>query len=166
VVCDINGLKSVNDQHGHDSGDRILKALGQILAQHAHERFSDALVARLGGDELAVAVAGVSPDDLVAYAEDVCSEAWRTLPHGAAVGVASTGDAIGSIDNDRRLFRLADAVGWWLSRLSRGEDEVATVEYAIYRALPGLTEKELSTEIRERFTLSDYPRPRRPFRGA
>jgi diguanylate cyclase (GGDEF)-like protein len=251
VVCDINGLKSVNDQHGHDAGDRILKATSQILADHARELLPGAMVARLGGDEFAVAVAGVSPDDLVTYAEDVCSEAWRTLPHGAAVGVASTGDAIGSIDNEKRLFRLADAaqyrakrtgshrpvvagralpieassplsdepatlvadrrlrrgrqdpaplhlldaalraldeaadesvqarlglvadlvshhvdaVGWWLSHLVRGEDEVTTVEYAIYRALPGLTEEELSTEIGERFTLSDYPSTEQALRG-
>ncbi|MEO8106483.1 MAG: GGDEF domain-containing protein, partial [Actinomycetes bacterium] len=102
VVCDINGLKSVNDQNGHDAGDRVLRQMGQILTEQARQALPQALIARLGGDEFAVAVLGVEPDQLVAYAEEVASLAWLALPHGAAVGVASTGDAIGSIDNDKR----------------------------------------------------------------
>ena len=55
------------------------------------------------------AIAQHCTDELVVFAEEVCSRVWRELPYGAAVGVASTGDAIGSVDHDKRLFRLADA---------------------------------------------------------
>ncbi len=35
VVCDINGLKSVNDQHGHDPGDGVLRKMAQILTEQS-----------------------------------------------------------------------------------------------------------------------------------
>jgi diguanylate cyclase (GGDEF)-like protein len=251
VVCDINGLKDVNDHHGHEAGDRVLRDMAGILYEVARQLLPDALVARLGGDEFAVVVAGREPDDLVAYAEEVASRGWRALPYGVAVGLASTGDAIGSIDNDKRLFRLADAaqyrakrtgsrrpvvagrplpveastslaaqasvpsqerrvrrgaqhpeplqlldsalralddaieapprvrlglvadlvshhldaVGWWLSHMPAGEDEVVTLEYAIYRALPGLTQEELATEVGARFPLAAYPSTQQALRG-
>ncbi len=91
----------------------------------AQQLLPDALVARLGGDEFAVVVAGRAPDDLVAYAEEVASRAWRALPYGVAVGLASTGDAIGSIDNDKRLFRLADAAQYRAKRTGSRRPVVA-----------------------------------------
>ena len=251
VVCDINGLKDVNDHHGHEAGDRVLRDMAQILVDVAQDLLPDALVARLGGDEFAVVVAGRAPDHTVAYAEEVAARAWRLLPYGVAVGLASTGDAIGSIENDKRLFRLADAaqyrakrtgsrrpvvagrslpveastslaaessapsqerrvrrggqhpeplqlldsglralddaidqpprvrlglvadlvchhldaVGWWLSHMPAGADEVVTLEYAIYRALPGLTSEELCAEVGARFPISEYPSTEQALRG-
>lgn len=51
IVCDINGLKLVNDTLGHQQGDALLKAAAEIL-KHAF-RSSD-IIARIGGDEFAV----------------------------------------------------------------------------------------------------------------
>lgn len=251
IVCDINGLKDVNDHHGHEAGDRVLRDMASILFEVALQLLPEAVVARLGGDEFAVVVAGRAPDELVVFAEEVCSRVWRELPHGAAVGVASTGDAAGTVDHDKRLFRLADAaqyrakrtgsrrpvvagrplpveastslaaeasvssqerrlrrgaqhpeplqlldaalralddaaeqparvrlglvadlvshhldaVGWWLSHMLAGEHEVVTVEYAIYRALPGLTQEELADEVGSRFLISEYPSTQQALRG-
>ncbi|MBW4474165.1 MAG: diguanylate cyclase [Stenomitos rutilans HA7619-LM2] len=55
LFIDLDGLKLVNDQYGHESGDRLLTAAGQVLQQTFRE--SD-IVARLGGDEFAVFVPG------------------------------------------------------------------------------------------------------------
>ena len=52
------------------------------------------VLARLGGDEFAVVVAECPADAVVAYAEQVALLAWRELPHGVAIGLAITGDAI------------------------------------------------------------------------
>jgi diguanylate cyclase (GGDEF)-like protein/PAS domain S-box-containing protein len=50
AVCyiDLDGFKSVNDRHGHEAGDRVLKVAGQRLAAAVR---AGNLVARLGGDE-------------------------------------------------------------------------------------------------------------------
>jgi diguanylate cyclase len=48
VIADIDHFKRVNDVHGHDVGDEVLRIVGEVL--HANVR-RDGLVARLGGDE-------------------------------------------------------------------------------------------------------------------
>jgi diguanylate cyclase (GGDEF)-like protein len=50
----IHRFKSVNDQHGYDIGDRLLKRLAEALAEQSGPA---AIVARLSGDEFAVALA-------------------------------------------------------------------------------------------------------------
>lgn len=51
VYFDLNGLKEINDRHGHGAGDAALIQIGQILLDNTRE--VDVL-ARLGGDEYGV----------------------------------------------------------------------------------------------------------------
>lgn len=51
LFADLNGLKTINDELGHEAGDRAIASAGRIL--RSIFRDSD-VVARLGGDELAV----------------------------------------------------------------------------------------------------------------
>jgi len=51
LLVDIDDFKGVNDRHGHETGDRVLKALAALL--EASTRRMDT-VARLGGDEFVV----------------------------------------------------------------------------------------------------------------
>ena len=51
LVLDVNGLKTVNDAHGHAAGDEVLRTCAQVLTTTSRD--AD-LVARLGGDEFAV----------------------------------------------------------------------------------------------------------------
>jgi diguanylate cyclase (GGDEF)-like protein len=51
VYFDVNGLKRINDQHGHAAGDAVLVGVARALAENV--RATD-VVGRLGGDELGV----------------------------------------------------------------------------------------------------------------
>ncbi len=51
VYFDIDGLKAINDQHGHNAGDRALELVAKTLMENC--RATD-IVARLGGDEFAL----------------------------------------------------------------------------------------------------------------
>ncbi|WP_405716114.1 MULTISPECIES: diguanylate cyclase domain-containing protein [unclassified Streptomyces] len=109
VVCDLNGLKQVNDTHGHAVGDRLLERFGSVLSR-CGAMLPGALAARLGGDEFCLLTLGPEADDVVRVAIELCERAAELeLGDGVACGIASTGDPIGPVVSARRLFRLADA---------------------------------------------------------
>ncbi|WP_231376187.1 diguanylate cyclase [Magnetospirillum fulvum] len=51
IYVDLDNFKAVNDVHGHQTGDRALLAVRDLMVQHT--RPTD-LIARLGGDEFAI----------------------------------------------------------------------------------------------------------------
>lgn len=109
VVCDLNGLKRVNDTLGHAVGDRLLERFGSVLSL-CGAMLPGTLAARLGGDEFCLLTVGPSADEVVRVADELCRRAaGLELGEGVACGVASTGDPIGPVRTARRLFRLADA---------------------------------------------------------
>ena len=109
VVCDLNGLKRVNDTLGHAVGDRLLERFGSVLSR-CGAMLPGALAARLGGDEFCLLAVGPGTDEVIRVATELCERAAELeLGEGAACGIASTGDPIGPVVSARRLFRLADA---------------------------------------------------------
>ncbi|MFF8725292.1 diguanylate cyclase domain-containing protein [Streptomyces sp. NPDC015171] len=109
VVCDLNGLKRVNDTLGHAVGDRLLERFGSVLSL-CGAMVPGALAARLGGDEFCLVAVGPPADEVVKAAGELCRRAGALeLGEGVACGVASTEDPVGRVRDARRLFRLADA---------------------------------------------------------
>lgn len=51
AIADLDHFKKINDTHGHDVGDKVIRAFGQMLESAAA---SGASVARIGGEEFAV----------------------------------------------------------------------------------------------------------------
>ncbi|MCR4901667.1 MAG: GGDEF domain-containing protein [Butyrivibrio sp.] len=51
MYADLDGLKNINDNYGHDSGDVAIKALSAALKNFAD---SEAIIARIGGDEFMI----------------------------------------------------------------------------------------------------------------
>ncbi|MFG2294978.1 diguanylate cyclase domain-containing protein [Streptomyces sp. NPDC048603] len=133
VVCDLNGLKRVNDTLGHATGDRLLERFGSVLSL-CGAMLPGALVARLGGDEFCVVSVGPSADEVVRVAELVCERAGELeLGEGVACGVASTGDDIGPLKSSRRLFRLADAAQYKAKAARSAKPVVAGRDTAVVR---------------------------------
>ena len=57
LICDLDGFKAVNDRHGHNAGNRLLRELSANLVRQV--RRTDA-VARLGGDEFGFLLVGAT----------------------------------------------------------------------------------------------------------
>jgi diguanylate cyclase (GGDEF)-like protein len=69
MLIDIDDFKLVNDSFGHDAGDKLIKAVGQLISRSL--RRADT-IARLGGDEFAVIIEGIeSPEDAISIADNL-----------------------------------------------------------------------------------------------
>ncbi|WP_260332840.1 GGDEF domain-containing protein [Streptomyces beigongshangae] len=125
VVCDLNGLKRVNDTQGHAVGDRLLERFGSVLSL-CGAMLPGTLAARLGGDEFCLLAVGPTADEVVRVADELCRRAaGLELGEGVACGVASTGDPLGPVHSARRLFRLADAAQYRAKAVRAAEPVVA-----------------------------------------
>ena len=105
AFCDLDGLKQINDTHGHDAGDRAIRRAADALAAAARGR-AGAYVYRVGGDEFCVVLEGAG----AAAAAAVAAEAGRLLAAGGEPLALSCGVAAlrpGARPAD--LFRAADA---------------------------------------------------------
>lgn len=60
AFIDVDGLKQVNDRHGHAAGDELLRDV--VAAMQTHLRSYDPIV-RIGGDEFVCGLADSHPDD-------------------------------------------------------------------------------------------------------
>lgn len=76
MVLDLDDFKQVNDTHGHDVGDTVLREVGNCLM--GLTRYHD-VVARLGGEEFAIVAPNMGEDGLVKLAERI-REAICILP--------------------------------------------------------------------------------------
>ncbi len=57
IVFDVDHFKRLNDTHGHDAGDAVLRALGSLLQTHVRE---GDIACRYGGEEFVIALPGAS----------------------------------------------------------------------------------------------------------
>lgn len=70
LLADVDGLKAINDRHGHRAGDRALQAVGRSLRDGARQ--TDMAV-RIGGDEFALLAPSTSRPAAVALGERIRS---------------------------------------------------------------------------------------------
>jgi two-component system cell cycle response regulator len=93
VMCDIDKFKSVNDQHGHQAGDSVLKEFAQLLKSEAREIDR---VGRYGGEEFLLILPGTVLDAAVTFAERLREKVARhtfTYPGGTLCRTMSCGVA-------------------------------------------------------------------------
>lgn len=94
ILVDLDHFKEVNDQHGHDAGDTVLKHVAQVLGDAV--RTVD-LCARYGGEEIAVLLPQTSQQGAYELAERLrvtlesrpASHRGEGIPITASFGVAT-----------------------------------------------------------------------------
>jgi diguanylate cyclase (GGDEF)-like protein len=103
LMTDIDKFKSVNDTHGHDVGDEVIKAVAGILQES--KRTTD-IVGRLGGEEFAMVLPEATLDSAVQAAERfkqlvanrVISAGDQRVSVTISLGVASADEQTSGID--------------------------------------------------------------------
>lgn len=95
AMVDLDDFKPVNDTHGHEAGDRVLRTVAGRLQEAVRQ---EDLLVRLGGDEFAIVYGqGTSPEGAAgsvrritgAVAAPIALEAGPTVSVGASVGIAT-----------------------------------------------------------------------------
>lgn len=89
IICDVDGLKIINDSLGHEAGDQLIKTIAEVLT--ASLRQAD-LVARIGGDEFAAIVIGLSEAEVQQICKNICeavaeaNQQERSIPISLSLG--------------------------------------------------------------------------------
>jgi diguanylate cyclase (GGDEF)-like protein len=88
VMFDIDHFKRINDDWGHEMGDRVLTRIGELLSAHARDID---VAARIGGEEFVVLLPGCTSADAESFAERV----RVALAAGESAGLPDVGLSAG-----------------------------------------------------------------------
>ena len=97
VMVDLNNVKYVNDNYGHEEGDDlIIKAAGILV----NTQLENSEIIRTDGNEFLIYLVGYSERQISTYAKKLSKE-MKNLPHefGAAVGYSMITDEIKTLDD-------------------------------------------------------------------
>ncbi len=109
MVCDVDHFKRINDEHGHEAGDRALVRVAEAIASVI--RPSD-LAARLGGDEIVILLAGSNAAGATVVAERLRRAIAKSETIGVVVPTLSIGiaDTRALLDGPRTGTRAREAL--------------------------------------------------------
>ena len=125
VICDVNGLKSINDNIGHDEGNKLLVNACRLICR----TFKRSPVFRIGGDEF---VAILRNDDYANRETLIGGLMERmTAENYDPMDVNNVSFAIGAVDFDPSIdtccadvFKRADAVMYEHKKSIKGEGNI------------------------------------------
>lgn len=124
VLLDMDGLKAINDQHGHLAGSRALVRLGKIL--RTHSRAIDT-AARFGGDEFVLVLPEAGPDianRVAARVRERLAAENETPQLSVSVGVAAYPE---DGDTPEKILGAADRALYGMKNRDRGIPTLARI---------------------------------------
>jgi diguanylate cyclase (GGDEF)-like protein len=127
LLVDLDEFKELNDTYGHPAGDRVLRAIGTILADASR---SGDVAGRLGGDEFALLLPDTSAAQAVPAAERIRARVGELVdpePITASIGISALPD---SAVGPRHLVDQADEALYAAKHSGRGQIRV----YGAHRA--------------------------------
>ena len=97
VIIDLNNIKYINDNFGHEVGDEEIKKAASILINSQLEKTD---IMRTDGNEFLVYMVGYSEKQVIAYTRKIFKD-LKELPHGfgAAIGYSMIEDDLKTIDD-------------------------------------------------------------------
>lgn len=112
AFCDIDHFKRVNDAHGHDTGDRVIKAIGEALANISGQNCH---VARHGGEEFVMLFRGKTTDQVFAALdnarETMAQRRFVNRDTEQAIGTVTFSGGVADVyafPNSRTALKAAD----------------------------------------------------------
>ncbi len=110
IMIDVDHFKQVNDRHGHDVGDEVLREIARVL--RANIRLGE-VVARLGGEEFLVICPNTRHDQAVMGAERMRQAIERKLIHagsftGAVTASFGVAERLAVMQDSAQLLKRAD----------------------------------------------------------
>jgi diguanylate cyclase (GGDEF)-like protein len=135
MFIDLDDFKLVNDTHGHNVGDAVLRhvATRLLCVVSNHSAATRSTVARLGGDEFAVLLPVTSPEDAAELAQQIVNRLTEPLVIdalriciGASVGIAQVVGSGSTAD----LLQRADRAMYQAKQNGRRTVVTAPVEFA------------------------------------
>lgn len=133
LVCDVDGLKVINDTLGHHTGDIVLKRVARILRQAFR---SNDIIARIGGDEFVVLLVNHAVADFETACHKIQELIARynknnpTLPISLSLGYAVSQ----AIPDMNVLFKEADN-NMYREKLHRQKSAKNAIVQALIKAL-------------------------------
>lgn len=117
LLCDVDAFKQVNDRHGHDRGDAVLRDVAYELRKRLR---SFELAYRLGGEEFLIVLPGVSRAEGKEVAERLRAAVADAQPTGIPVTI-SLGLSVASGEEVvyEKLFKAADEALYVAKRAGR-----------------------------------------------
>jgi two-component system cell cycle response regulator len=129
VMIDIDHFKKVNDNFGHQAGDRVLMEVPGILSELV--RGTDT-AARYGGEEFVVILPNTTKADAVICTErirkSIASHSFKDLGITITVSAGVAGMPDPNIDSEDKLIRCADLAMYRAKQNGRNRTEVAEGE--------------------------------------
>lgn len=107
LLLDLDHFKHINDSHGHDVGDQVLREVGALLRKNCRD---GDVAARFGGEEFVLLLLECRLEDAQIKAERLRAEIEAARPAGhkitASIGVTTL--AVGRQTRFEQLFKQAD----------------------------------------------------------
>lgn len=140
IMGDVNGLKLVNDSFGHQEGDKLLRAIGDILRRCCSE---NAIPARWGGDEFLILVKNSDAESVDKLIREIKSECEDKVLYPFNVSIS-----MGSATKDEKHQTLDSVLKLAEERMYRNKLlESRSTRSAIISSLEqSLHEKHIETE--------------------
>jgi diguanylate cyclase (GGDEF)-like protein len=125
LMCDIDRFKAINDQFGHEFGDKVLVQIAEVFGSFARE--NGMLVARHGGEEFAVLMLGATVERAMEHANALrraCAATEILYKGESAYVTISIGLTVSHGKTDLpQIMRVADQALY--AAKHRGRDRVA-----------------------------------------